>query len=405
MTNPPIPENANALTAEWMRQALGAGGVSGFPTVKDIAVENIGAGSGSLSETVRCAMTYHDDAAQAPESVVVKLASPDRSTARMARALSLYKREYLVYAQLAPHIRIALPALLYGDFEEGRQRFVIVLEDLRGMENPDQIAGADAAQAGRAIRSAAGLHGQFWNKLEQPPLSDFFARVGPQKVWLTQLAYLACLAPCLKRFGHLFSPGTRRLAEALGSRLLDYTRDSTDGPKTLTHGDFRLDNMFFGAADSDALTMIDWQGAGFVAGGLYDVSYFMATSVPTEVRRRIEREILEEYHGIVCGMGAKEFGFEECWRSYRLNMLGALMPCVVGSGGLDLTDQRRRKMFETTLSRTLAAIEDLDADELLPARSRFPSPIYFSSILSAGAYRTFGALYRLSKTWRRAAST
>ena len=405
MTNPPIPENANALTAEWMGQALGAGCASGFPAVKDVAVEDIGAGSGSLSEIVRCFMTYHDDAAQAPESVVVKLASPDKNIARMARALSMYKREYLVFDQLAPHMRVALPALLYGDFEESSQRFVMVLEDLRGMENPDQIAGAGATQARRAIRIAAGLHGQFWNKLNQPPLSDFFARVGPRKIWLTQLAYLACLAPCLRRFGHLFSPGMRRLAEALGSRLLDYTRDSAAGPKTLTHGDFRLDNILFGAADSDALTVIDWQGAGFVENGLYDVSYFMATSVPAEVRRRIEREALEEYHGIVCGMGAKDFGFEECWQSYRLNMLGVLMPCIAGSGGLDLSDQRRRKMLETMLSRTLTAIEDLDAEELLPPRSGFPSPIYVFSILSAGAYRAYEFLYRLSRMRRRTASS
>ena len=105
------------------------------------------------------------------------------------------------------------------------------------------------------------------------------------------------------------------------------------GPQTLTHGDFRLENMFFGGAGTDDFTVIDWQTSGLIGNGVYDVAYFMVSSVPTEVRRRIEREALQEYHGILCSMGARDLAFEDCWHRYRRNILGMLVPGVCAGGG------------------------------------------------------------------------
>ena len=262
MTNPPIPESGSALTADWIEQALAAGGATGLPAIRDMLVEDIGTGSGALGEILRCTMRYENDGVGAPGSVVVKLCSSDKKSVRIARLLEMYKREYSCFRQLAPHMPINLPALLYGDLEEAGHRFVLVLEDLQGMEAMDQISGASAARARRAIRGVAELHGQFWNKLDQPPVSSFLASVRPQRRWVTQLLYLICLAPCMRRFGSLFSNRMRRLAEAYGPRVTAHMDELESGPQTLTHGDFRLENMFFGAGKSDAFTVIDWQASG-----------------------------------------------------------------------------------------------------------------------------------------------
>lgn len=160
------------------------------------------------------------------------------------------------------------------------------------MERMDQLAGANAQRAMRAIRGVAELHGRFWSKLDRPPASDFLASVGGPKPWLSQLIYLACFPSCLERFGGLFSDRTRRLAEAFGPTVVDHMRELASGPHTLTHGDLRLENMFFGGAGADDFTVIDWQTSGLIANGVYDVAYFMVPSVPSEVRRRIEHEAL-----------------------------------------------------------------------------------------------------------------
>ncbi len=394
MTNLPIPESGNALTVDWMQQALRLGSGAG-PVIRDMVVKDIGTGSGALGEILRCTLSYEGGGTGAPGSVVVKLRSSDKKSIRIARLMNMYKREYHCFRQLASSLPISLPALLYGDWEEAGHRFVLVLEDLQEMETMDQMVGAGAARAQRAIRGAAELHGRFWNKLDQPPVSNFLASVGAGKRSVSQLFYLICLVPCLRRFGSLFSNSMRRLAEDYGPRVAVHMDELESGPQTLTHGDFRLENMFFGASKSDAFAVIDWQASGLVTNGLYDVAYFMATSVPTEIRREIERDALEEYHEIVCRMGARDISFADCWRLYRQSMLNMLVPCVCACGGLDMTNPRMRELGKTMVQRTLIAIEDLDAHEFLPDGGRSSASAKFFSVVASGAYRAYKTLFRL----------
>ena len=163
------------------------------------------------------------------------------------------------------------------------------------------------------------------------------------------------------------------------------------GPLTFTHGDYRLDNMFFG--DDGGFAVIDWQVSG-IQSSLYDVAYFMATSVATGVRRQVEREALLEYHDIVRGMGATDCTFEECWHLYRQNVLGRAITAIITCGGLDLNDKRSLELAEISLQRTLTAIEDLDAGELIPASRRGPGLSGIFSGLSRGAYHLARALSR-----------
>ena len=100
-----------------------------------------------------------------------------------------------------------------------------------------------------------------------------------------------------------------------------------------THGDFRVDNMFFGADDKDhdEFAVVDWQASG-LGSGLYDVAYFMGSSVPTEIRRQMEHEALEEYYRVVLDLGAQEFSLADCWQLYRKNMLAILFVAVIAGG-------------------------------------------------------------------------
>ena len=246
MGKPPIPDGPTSITTSWLNQALSAGVASDLPALlpalKEVNVDVVGAGVGLMGEVLRCRLTYEDDAPSAPGSVIVKLPSSHPRNLKMSKLLQLYKREYFFYIRLAPHVPIHVAALYYGDFEERGHRFVLVLEDLRGMETGNRLEGATERQAKVAIRAIARLHGRYWNKVDRPPVAGLHYSLHPKHRPLVQLSYLRCLVPTLKNFGGLFSGDMRRLAEDYGPRIADHMADVAAQPLTFGHGDFLLDN-------------------------------------------------------------------------------------------------------------------------------------------------------------------
>ena len=391
MTRPNMPSSGASINADWMRRALRAGGAPEVPVIQSVEVEDIGSNMGLMAEIVRCRLVCSEPSAAVPATVVVKLPSPAARSRRLSRMQALYKREYAYYRHVAPQGAMRSPRLLYGDYEEKSDRFVLVLEDLGGLHTGDQLAGATAAEARSAIRAIARLHGHNWNAVGEPPLSGFHDVGSPKNRTLVQIIFLAFLVPALKHFGGCFSGEMRALVEAYGPRVADHLAELRAAPQTFVHGDYRLDNMFFDAGEGSEAAVVDWQVSG-LGNGLYDVAYFMSGSVPTEVRRAVERDLLAEYADIVRGMGARDFTFDDCWRLYRQNMLACFLIMIVVSGGLDLDDERMRRLVETGMRRTLVAIEDLDAAAFLPAPRPVLSVSNVFSNLSRLAYRGYGAL-------------
>ena len=364
-SRPAIPATAEDITAAWMQQALAAGGLAGAEGIESVSVENIGAGVGFVGTILRCHLSFHGDAGVLPESVIVKLHSSHPETVQTARRLRLYEREYAFYGKMASQAPIRSPALLHGDFDDRDHRFVLVLEDLRGMTTADQVAGASATQAKTALRAIARMHGAYLNRVDQPPISHFHDSAKPDRRRLVQRVYQASLAVVFERFGSLFSPRMKGLAREYGEHLIEHMDALAVGQLTFSHGDFRLGNMFFSADGSDDFAVVDWQVCG-VRSGLYDVAYFLSSSVPIEVRRAVEAEAVAEYHDIVRSVAATDLSPEECWRSYRQNMLRCFQTPIIAGGQLDFSDAQGRQLAEAMLTRTLTAIEDLDAVEFLP---------------------------------------
>ncbi len=75
-------------------------------------------------------------------------------------------------------------------------------------------------------------------------------------------------------------------------------------------------------------------------------------------------------------------------------MLGRLLTLVFVCGGLDLGDERGRRLAEVGLRRTLTAIEDLDAGEFLPAPASPFSRASAFAAFSRGAYSLLKAVRR-----------
>ena len=277
---PAIPAGPHDITVDWLRQALARSAGFDPSQLRAVRVEPVGSGRGLFSTVMRCRLAWSSGAAQQPRSVIVKLHSQDRKTFRLARLLKLYRREYDFYRRIRPSAVIRSPELLFAEFAPYSHRFVMVLEDLAGLHSPSQVDGAGPAQAISAVRAVARMHGRYWNNFNQSVLSGIPDYTEKYRR-LTQFGYMFNLAPTLDRFGHLFTPETRRLAEMYGSRIADHLAQISRGPRTFTHGDFRLTTSF----SARRVRMTSWRSIGRTAAYI-PVCETSPTSCPRASRLR-----------------------------------------------------------------------------------------------------------------------
>ena len=74
----------------------------------------------------------------------------------------------------------------------------------------------------------------------------------------------------------------------------------------MTHGDYRLDNLMFASDDGGyPIAAVDWQtpGHGSASG---DVSYFLGAGPLPEVRREIERGLVDQYCAALADYGVDQ---------------------------------------------------------------------------------------------------
>ena len=308
---------------------------------------------------------------------------------KLGRRWELYQREYRYYRRMASESPIRSPALLYGAFEARTHRFVLILEDLRSMTTAGQVDGASPAQVRRAVRAAARLHGKYWDQVEPLTGSGFDETLAPQ-VWMgLQVSYLLSLPRALRLLSDSWSEEMKDLAEEYGLRLVDHFGQLAREPKTFVHGDYRLDNMFFGE-EEDGFAVVDWQNCG-VSNGLYDVAYFFAGSVSSEVRRAIERDTLREYHDTVRSLGTRDFTFARCWRLYRETLLACLILPVIAAAQLEEVPGRQLRLRDAIAQRTAAAARDLAIGALLPPLPPRLSQAGLRRVLCQVGYRAYRA--------------
>ena len=381
----PLPKRADEVTAGWMQKVLVAGGASDFPEIGSVKIEKMSGVTSALGALFRCRMTAHDGAEANPASVIVKFPTTNPLTVRLVSLLSAYRREYVFYRDIASRNHVRVPHLFYGDYDERTHRSILILEDLGDMLAIPQSEGVGVARARLAVREIAALQGFFWDAEDASELAALGPFLSTIQRRIMQTVYLLTLPRSMQRFPDLFTPNSRRHAEAFGTRIDAHFEAVAEGPNTIVHGDYRGDNVLFGSKDLNDLSVIDWQGCG-IGCGMYDVAFFLGTSVSVDDRRKLERDAVDEYHDIVSRLRAKSFTRDDCWRSYRQNMLGTLMPMVIGSGGMDMSDPRLASQTRELLNRTLTAIEDLESWDFMPTREG-----YFST-LSRCVYKAYALI-------------
>jgi aminoglycoside/choline kinase family phosphotransferase len=284
----------------------------------------------------------------------------------MASMYGLYRCEVNFYRHVAGAISLRTPRCYYGDVDDAGTTFLLLLEDLgqTGVMG-DQVVGCRLEQARLAVRELARFHATWLenpklNAMEWLPLGIDLGRMSLER------AYPAGWEICVRDYGDKLP---RRLVDAiptLNERLLAMLPQFEDAPLTIMHGDYRLDNMFFGGRESGyELAVIDWQIANR-GWGLYDVAYFLTSNLEPDARRTHEEELLREYHAIVTKESGVEYDWQRCREDYALSTAVYFANMVGNIASLDPADERGLALFDLILTRIATAVEDLDALSALP---------------------------------------
>lgn len=299
------------LTAPALGAALrGARVVDADPV--SATVTEIGAGFGFLGTLARVDLIW-PAGLTGPASVVAKLPTTNPENQWIVDHFGYDRREAGVYRDLRPWEHASTPVCLAQGWDDDSGRGWLILTDLGEMTGGDQLAGATDKEAFAVVDALATWHAAWWG--------DAALRTLP---WLPDTTH-----PTVAGYGAIFDQTweacVANLNGAVSEQVLEGAQEARSkfelaveafagGPRTLVHGDARLDNVLFG---EQGAALVDFQLATH-SRGAYDLAFFCAGSLATDDRRRLEPALLERYLDRLLAGGVTDYRAADLAADYRL---------------------------------------------------------------------------------------
>lgn len=340
-----VPRSLDEVTASWLSDVLAA-------PLDSIDVQPIAAGEGFMGQLARVRLVSSDT--NVPASVIVKLPTSDPGGQMIGQMMRVWEREHHFYRELAPLMEIRVPAALVNIADPP----CLVLEDLSPAVPGDHLLGATVHQAELAIDTLARLHATWF---EHPKLRELAWMPGlddPQVLAIGPMFELGW-PQFLDRYERSLPTRCLRWCEQFVGNIPTWIAGHLDDPITLVHGDFRLDNLFF--AGDDSVAVIDWQLA-MRAPGQTDVVYFCANNLTVEMRRQLDRSLIERYVSALHRLGVPDDAVTVpgVWRGYLEGLLFYAVSFGASLLTIDPTNDRGVALFDALVHRTFAALDDHD---------------------------------------------
>jgi hypothetical protein len=342
----PFPVTPDDLATDWLCS------VTHLP-VEDFRVSQLGEGVGVLGLVNRIHLQTQDG----PATLIIKFPTPVAENRAVALTFDMYRREIHFYRELAAAVPIHTPKCLAAEYDDRSDDFVLLLEDLVGCRQGDQLVGADLADARAVVDTLAALHAATWEQsLIGVPSHNIPAQregiaAGLRQGWPVVTA----------RFPELISAQARERVPILADQIGDLINRLTADKQCLVHADVRLDNILF---DGDMPVLVDWQST-CLCSGEQDLAYFLTQSLPDALRDEHLDALILRYHQALCAGGVREHSLSDCRQRFRIAALYLLAWAVLIAGTLDMGNDRGLALARVLLSRSLNSVEALDGFALL----------------------------------------
>jgi hypothetical protein len=337
------------ITTTFLTEVIGRAGFGG--QVSAVAHEPIG--TGQIGRTFRLHLDVHGPG---PRTLVVKLAGGDAEARSVIK--SGYQKEVNFYDVFAASVAMRIPQCWHAAITEELVDFTLILDDLAPCVPGVQADGCTEAQARDAVRNLAGLHAPTWNA---QALDEHLSWLGPVDAASSQFLgdlMIGAVERFIERYESPLGPADIATLREAAAHTGQW-KSRVAGPRSLLHGDYRLDNLLFPLSGAGVVA-VDWQTVT-VGPPTRDLGYFVATCLTPEDRRSGEDALVDAYHDALVELGVEGYSRAECFEGYRLGVLQGPMITVLGCVYASAERTARADgMFVAMAKRSCAALRELD---------------------------------------------
>jgi len=364
-----LPATLKDITTPWLNEALHRNGfLKTDNSVASIKMTTMGVGEGFQSDMARISVQYGRPDASLPVTMVAKMPTTFEQANYVAMLFNTYEREIRFYREVAGRSPLRTPGLIYGEFDSEQKRYALILQDCGCYTQIDQGKGLTEAQLRQTILKIADFHAHWWNSED---LKSIPWMPGPRSQMAFALVgfYRECwdIAVNNPDFLAALPDGGKEAGLKIYQHYEWMVNDAApDDNLTITHFDFRADNLFFDESNpKDPVVVFDWQASSMYRGPL-DIAYLIGGSVDVALRRRVEKQMLDTYYARLIEKGVKNYPFEECQRDYLGGLLVYAYIPVLAYSRLDISSERAKVLAPLMVQRHFSAILDNDALSFLP---------------------------------------
>ncbi|MFM1975773.1 MAG: hypothetical protein RL145_619 [Pseudomonadota bacterium] len=346
----PAPTDIKAL---WLAQNLGL-------NVSAVAAQAVG--TGQVGATYRFLLSDAEAKAGHPASLIGKFMSEDPVSRATGIAQLSYVREVKFYQHYGNTKPLPIPTARYAVVDEATHDFALLMDDFPNHRPGNQLSPASLEEAKLAMVAAASIHAAWWGDkgLDTHAWLNGSQAASPMNVdGLFDMLWPAFCA----RYADQINDQIRATGEAYLGQINAWIAQRT-GPRCLTHGDFRPDNMLFHEADpAHPIVIVDWQTAG-VGNGATDIAYYLGTALTPEMRRTHEHDLVHLWIDRLIQAGVPKADTQNLWDMYRRDALAGFLMGVLASMIVAQTP-RGDAMFLAMCTRAAAMVHDHRSMELI----------------------------------------
>lgn len=346
-----IPTSMHEVTDQWLIDILSGQQAFADDPISSVDRQSVGDGIGQVGEFNKVVVTTESSK---QTTLFLKLRAPIEGMHAVALRYKMYEKEVRFYNELAAHMDVRTPEVYYADYDPETENVALLMEFLDGWHSPDQITGASHNQTLAAIKQLAAINAPYWNRTQDLPWLPTMQTDYMQQT-ISDMA--ACSDIFFQRFGTelpISKSDFDRIIESWPA-ILD---GLSEGNLTLTHYDYRVENMFF-SSDESEVAVIDWQLIGALRAG-WDLAYLIGTNIPSEQRRANEQQYIDLYLDCMRDRGVN-YSEAELRHDMKWSLLGLCSIAVIGGANFDVSNERSFELFKVISIRLFDAIAEHEA--------------------------------------------